>query len=150
MNADEHWPQIDEVLQYYVSTAWKIGCVTLAMLFACNSMFFAIGALPHPAPVLRLTFSGCSALLSLYFLSYAFRGLIEITFDGVRCRYAFMSRSMRRDEVVGKKECRTQSSGRVFYRLLSKEGRLMLIDYAAFRVDARFATWLESLPTISA
>jgi hypothetical protein len=149
MNAESYWPPIDEPFEYHVSAPWKVACVLLGIVFACNSGFFALAVLPHPAPIARLALGGGSAFLSLYFLCYAFRGLIQITSKGVHCRYAFTSRSMRRDEVAGKKECRAQRSGRVFYRVLSKSGRLMLIDYAVFRIDARFSAWLESLPTIN-
>lgn len=149
MNAESYWPPIDEPLEYHVSTPWKVACVLLGAIFACNSVFFALVRSPHPAPIARLALGGCSAFLSLYFLFYAFRGLIKITSKEIHCRYAFSSRSMRRDEVAGKKKYRAQTSGRVFYRVLSTSGRLMLIDYAAFRIDARFSAWLESLPTIS-
>ena len=148
MEADSYWGQIANPLEYRVSRPWKAAFLAIGGCFAYGTVFFLSGASFHRAPIASLFMAGVDAFLSLYFLLYVFRGLIRITAERVDCQYAFSSNSMRRAEVVGKKMCHTQRSGRVFYRLVSKADRLMLIDGGAFGVDRRFNIWLESLPTI--
>ena len=148
MDTESYWGQIAEPLEYHVSRAWKAATVAIGIFFAFESTLFVSGPSFHRAPIASLILAGLSVFLSLYFLLYAFRGLIRITADRIDCRYAFASNSMRRADVIGKKICLTQRSRRVFYRLVSKDGRRMLVDVGVFGVDHRFKIWLESLPTV--
>jgi len=156
MDANSYWGKIAEPLEYHVGRFGKTVCVVLALVAALGGVY----ALPqmvkfyhhvHPAmlavPICIFLYVLCGFFVALYCLCYAFRGTIKITSQDIVFRRAFLTRSMERDEAVGKREFRGGRGG-PWCVLVSRSGRKITINEDLISVDHRFESWFDSLPTI--
>jgi hypothetical protein len=156
MDASSYWGRIAEPLEYHVGRLGKMVCVVVALVSVIGGVYLLTEAVKfdhhahlimQAAPFCGFLFALCGFFIALNFLCYAFRGTIKITSESVVYRRAFFTRSMERDDAVGKRKFYGGRGG-PYYVLVSKAGRKMTINEDLICVDHRFENWFDSLPTI--